>query len=606
MELKAKLVIEGDTAGAKRALEETASGVEQLGRKAEAAAEPVREVAEGLKSTGEHAGPAATEVEKVASAAGSAGTAFGALASMARGALGGIAVTLGQVALGATFTAAATALRSYVDEVTNSAPNIADDLDRHADLIRNIKGLWGEAAGAASSYGANSRPRLTFEAQQNIGRLAGDFTSELGRIPRPLLDEIMRSDWQVTKYGDGLFDPVMRKLKADLEDGKADIIRWRNEIADLASQIDPADTVFRGWADRFMEATAPAAALQTELTRAVDIYKALAGDAEAASTALGKAGEKMTANGLAAAGAVPHLERYEALMRSIERPEGSGDIRLVGRVRPGGGMLPQPAEIGRNQSNWALDGLAGLMGFLRFASGGYTGDRPIDQAAGIVHGREFVVNAAATEKHRPLLEAINAGVPGYASGGYVGTRSSAAAGGGLFGGLSAEIDTLRGVLVDFGSALLRGDDALRQLDQSVDSLGRRFLAAAGAAFDRAMPQLGGAGGLLAPLLGNLLGFAGGTASAPPGLAWVGERGPELVRFRGGERVYDAATSAGMAGSGAAPVINIYNHTGEPVESRQSRRPDGSVVTDVIIGTVQQSMARGEFAGRGIRGETRSR
>ena len=32
------------------------------------------------------------------------------------------------------------------------------------------------------------------------------------------------------------------------------------------------------------------------------------------------------------------------------------------------------------------------------------------------------------------------------------------------------------------------------------------------------------------------GFAGGTRSAPPGWAWVGERGPELAYFRGGESV----------------------------------------------------------------------
>jgi hypothetical protein len=36
--------------------------------------------------------------------------------------------------------------------------------------------------------------------------------------------------------------------------------------------------------------------------------------------------------------------------------------------------------------------------------------------------------------------------------------------------------------------------------------------------------------------GNLGHFAGGTSGAAPGWAWVGERGPELVRMRGGEQV----------------------------------------------------------------------
>ena len=42
------------------------------------------------------------------------------------------------------------------------------------------------------------------------------------------------------------------------------------------------------------------------------------------------------------------------------------------------------------------------------------------------------------------------------------------------------------------------------------------------------------------------GYATGTGYAAPGLAWVGERGPELVRFRGGEQVYSAAESSAMA------------------------------------------------------------
>lgn len=41
--------------------------------------------------------------------------------------------------------------------------------------------------------------------------------------------------------------------------------------------------------------------------------------------------------------------------------------------------------------------------------GGFTGNGGVDDVAGVVHGREFVVNARATEQWRPELEAINAG-----------------------------------------------------------------------------------------------------------------------------------------------------------------------------------------------------
>lgn len=42
------------------------------------------------------------------------------------------------------------------------------------------------------------------------------------------------------------------------------------------------------------------------------------------------------------------------------------------------------------------------------------------------------------------------------------------------------------------------------------------------------------------------GYAKGTSSAPPGMAWVGEAGPELLQFKGGERVFPAAASQALA------------------------------------------------------------
>lgn len=44
-----------------------------------------------------------------------------------------------------------------------------------------------------------------------------------------------------------------------------------------------------------------------------------------------------------------------------------------------------------------------------FQSGGYTGNGGVGEVAGVVHGREFVVNAGGTSQYRPLLEHINNG-----------------------------------------------------------------------------------------------------------------------------------------------------------------------------------------------------
>lgn len=56
------------------------------------------------------------------------------------------------------------------------------------------------------------------------------------------------------------------------------------------------------------------------------------------------------------------------------------------------------------------------------------------------------------------------------------------------------------------------------------------------------------------------GYASGTSGASPGWAWVGEAGPELVRFRGGEPVvpnHVATGYAGGAGIGGDQHIHLY-------------------------------------------------
>lgn len=78
----------------------------------------------------------------------------------------------------------------------------------------------------------------------------------------------------------------------------------------------------------------------------------------------------------------------------------------------------------------ALLGLAGIAAVIAlvskgFEKGGYTGGGGRKAIAGVVHGKEFVMNADATAKNRRLLEAMNSGydvaglVPGYMTGGYV-------------------------------------------------------------------------------------------------------------------------------------------------------------------------------------------
>jgi hypothetical protein len=54
------------------------------------------------------------------------------------------------------------------------------------------------------------------------------------------------------------------------------------------------------------------------------------------------------------------------------------------------------------------------------------------------------------------------------------------------------------------------------------------------------------------------GFAAGTMSAPPGFAWVGESGPELLNFRGGEQVFPNDVSMAMTAGGGGVSIGDIN------------------------------------------------
>ncbi|MBV7522304.1 phage tail tape-measure protein [Ensifer sp. ENS12] len=123
---------------------------------------------------------------------------------------------------------------------------------------------------------------------------------------------------------------------------------------------------------------------------------------------------------------------------------------------------------------------------------------------------------------------------------------------------------LLGQALDFGKALTRGffDDFFAGIERG-KSIWRSFGDAALGVLDRIADKLltdvidavftvsnagKGGGGLLGILGGifggssaadpwaGLRGYATGTPSARPGVAWVGEKGPELVRFKGGEEV----------------------------------------------------------------------
>ena len=109
-----------------------------------------------------------------------------------------------------------------------------------------------------------------------------------------------------------------------------------------------------------------------------------------------------------------------------------------------------------------------------------------------------------------------------------------------------------------------------------------------------------AAGMIGTVLGNfgfkIPGFAGGTASAPPGYAIVGEDGPELMRLRGGERIFNADETEQALNNtygGASSVNALAGATGANVYSidfKPQYNISGSSNADEIRTVLEQQSA----------------
>jgi hypothetical protein len=529
MALRLALVIDGDASGAKKALEEIGRSIEWVDNKAADAGKSTGEVAKatgeaakGLGQVARDGGAAAEAFARTGKAAEGAAPGLGMFKTAAAGIVGGLVGGLIGGGVAAAFDLLGQSAQHYAQELLGIGRREAD-LKSHAELIRDIKAAFAEAAGAASSYGNASRAVLRFEAQQNVARLERDLAgaTEFFGVARGVGPTF--AGYGVKDLGP--FREAVMALREDLRDGKGDVIAFRDEIGRIAENL-PADSSQRAIASELLAATQEAAKLQEEVERAGDLLKGLQGDAEAASTALGGNAAKYRETGEAAESAIPALNEYRRLLAAI-------------------------AAQGRPAS---VDDLSGEIFVDRpFAAGGFTGHLPTDAIAGVVHGGEFVFDAASTGRIGVAnLEAIRRGVAGFAGGGAVGIPAVAASsGGGVVAATANDFQLLRGSLLEFLSALKQGASAGEALGGVLESLGRRLLDAGLNALGNAMfggAQSGG-GGFLQSLFSILFSasgnafaagrplafamggaFGGGVVGGPTlfPLGMMGEAGPEAI------------------------------------------------------------------------------
>lgn len=102
--------------------------------------------------------------------------------------------------------------------------------------------------------------------------------------------------------------------------------------------------------------------------------------------------------------------------------------------------------------------------------------------------------------------------------------------------------------------------------------------------------------------GNIKGYASGVTRAPAGWAWVGEKGPELMRLRGGEQILNAMESARASGAraGVTGAAVKAAATSPPVYNITVAAPLGSTPADVGKGVVEAIKAYERGSGVGWR------
>jgi len=489
MALRLALVIDGNQDGAKKVLEDTAGGIEKVKDAATRASEPLGSMSEGIGQISRNAEDAGSKVGGIGESASVSGGKFDSLKTLALGAIGGIAggfVTAGLTVVMGAIGEAAVAMAS---SIVSSGQDIEAALRNQADLIRDVKAAYAEANGAASSYGNNSRQYLAFQAQQTLGKLrdadqrtqsevlSGDLFDQLGFMVNPFSrGSGIGIDQGSAIYGTAFEAPV-RAFREELRDGTADAIKFKNEIAAIGAALPASDETGRAIAEKLLADVDALAKVQEELKRTSDVYEGLKGDAEASVTALGGTVDKYKAIGDQLAIVLPMAREFT-------------NLNLGGGV----GVISVPGP-----------GAGGTGGGGGFAAGGYTGDMDAGAVAGVVHGREFVVNAVATERNRPLLEAINRGMPGFASGGFGGGTPYSTAGGGFgqVNELLGSLGTLKGAITEAANMFLQLKSPLEVFGGVLSSVSQRFLGKALGAVEDAIFGGSSGGGLLGGLFGGV-------------------------------------------------------------------------------------------------------
>lgn len=482
-----------------------------------------------------------------------------------------------------------------------------------------------QAAAVGLFAGGVETPADTLE------RLFGTLDRARDALGQPMFDALIAETGELTQTAEGAASAIAEMVDPEQLTQSA---RWlRGEIAGLASALHEAGNTEQAAAMRaiYVAVNQATQAFEDGTIGAQELTGALDSNVTAASEVVRGLGEVNAARFGGVLGALSGLiERLnatrDAAIQARSSMPGAGTMPMDtgapldpnGPILPGDVNMPSSPRPRRapNEGSSAYGGTGGRSG--GGGSEGYRGAVEDIQArtrALELEAAALVAAAASNQEYGVAIE-------------YARTRAqlmndAQAEGREITPALQAEIDRLAEAYVTAGQNAEEAADSMRRVqedaERGADAIGaifdgivqggdaarqaitRLLQQMASSAFQRllmGMTGSGGGGGILSMIGGLLGGKRAGGGGVMAGVPYqINENTPNSEIFipsRSGGVLNVAQAKDAMRGSGGAPIINIANYSGQPIEQTGQRsNGDGQREIDLAVG---RSIKRGRQDG----------
>jgi hypothetical protein len=537
--------------------------------------------------------------------------------------------TIGIIALGG-------AAIQYVSGMISDTESLDDRLKTHANLIKQIKEAYGEAAEGLEEYARESTAVLETQTRASIIKLQEDLEKLARTMSRSLVDspaaavtnigtiEVDTNSLDDVEAKYDAFAAAIRRLREEAKNGEPNIRAFREAVAAVAEQ-NPGDEKIQKLANELLTLSNQAYEVENSLATARRAI-GLIGD-----VASGQVGQiKELSNALSELGRIgmPNLtdreKALEAYQKAIGAAGGAEDRRSAQTAydaalkRIGEREAEEKAAEAARAAARSSRSRGGGGGSTASERNPYQEELTEIQSATRALELEFEMLGKSNierEKARTIMEVENA----LRREGVTLTDAQRAEVGQLAEAYAQMSDKLKAAnatqqelqqlasssLKGFVSDLMNGVDAATALQNALARIGDRLIdIAINSIFD---PKSGGGlGNLFSSLLGGFGGARALGGSVQAGKTYlVGENGPELATFgRNGTIIPNHALPRGGSGGGLEVVIN--NNAGAKVGTQKTNGPRGPRLEVQIDEMVAAALMSGSKTGDALKTLQRNR